>query len=240
MRPPAALVGSDDVLFWEEFRRDKACDGPACDQSAQYMYSINSSTFKGVVKFNAVPTTQPVGWNISIDQQELNVLPGDQIFVHLIMDCYQNPMVGADPMVLAVRITARAFPADGSPSFVIGTHVATAHCVISSLRFANQSNTIYANTNGVAESTEVVLGTAIDSPKFGGVKIYADQVPPGWQVTVDQPLVWFTGNGQVPLAVRVRAPVGYASTSNVRLVALLNHPSFAEPMISSIILTVVI
>lgn len=239
-RPPAALVGSDAVLFWEEFRRVSACDGPACNIPAQYMYSVNSSTFEGVVRLSAQPVTQPAGWAISFDKSEIAVQPGDQIFVRLIMDTYTDPMVGAFPPTLNVRVTARAFPADGSPSFTIGTHMAIAHVEISTLRFGVPAHTVQVNSHGLAECTEMLIGEFIDSSTFGPVLVQTMGVPAGWEVSLDKVSIPFGGSGQVPVLLRIRVPAGSASNQTVRVLAVLDHPSFAAPMQTAVDVTVLV
>ncbi|MGQ0551672.1 MAG: hypothetical protein ACT4PU_00460 [Planctomycetota bacterium] len=239
-RPPAALVGSNEVTFFEEDgKRTTACDGPACAFNAGSYYSINSTSFLGQVLLQVVPTAPTTGWILTLDKTTVAIKPGEQVFVHLTMDCYSHPQIGATPEQLKVRVTATAVPADGSPPFNINTHMARAECVISALEVVAPPGPIKPDSEGNALTTVMVNGAWIDSAAFGNVLLNTALVPEGWTVALEQAELPFAGTGSFPVRVRINVPPkNKPKKGEFRVIASLNHPSFAAPMTSIAVIKV--
>jgi hypothetical protein len=232
-RPPAAFIGSSEVSFVPVSERTIACDGPAMTTVAVALYSVNSTSFRGRVRFALQPTTPTSGWIYTIDKQEVQVNPGDQVFVKVALDCYGDPQVGAEPQHIKLRVTATGYPADASPSFVIGTLPAQALCVQSRLQVTLPQPLVVVPHGTEISTTAVVSGELIDSAAFGPVKLSASLVPGGGTVALSVDQLAFQGNGSFPVQVRVRmSPAVLNGTASVRLVATLDHASFAAPMVA--------
>ncbi len=229
--PPASLVGSNEITFYEESRRFTACDGPACDLVAGTLFSLNSSSFKGTVLLDVQPTVKTTGWVITASQTNFKVQPGEQHFFNVFMDCYSDPQVGATPQKLMVRVTATGYPLDGSAPFVIGTLTAKAECVLSALQVVPPTEPIQMTPGGQASATVMINGAWIDSAKFGPVELLATFVPAGWTINVLPPSVTFAGSGSVPAKVRVQLPGNVANGAyTFRVLARMSHESFVAPM----------
>jgi hypothetical protein len=232
-RPPAAFVGSSELSFVPEGMRRFACDGPASSLPALARFSVISTRFRGRVQIRLLPTTPTSGWVMTVDKPDLELKPGAQAFVSVTLDCYSHPQVGAEPTDLEVRVTATAYPADGSPPFPIGTLPALATCMPSRLELSVPTQPVLVSNGMPLTATAVVIGEHIDSAKFGPVKVSASMMSSAGTVAISAPVVSFQGSGSVPVELRMRLnPALNVGEVTVTVRAELDHPSFAAPMLA--------
>ena len=201
-RPPAALVASAALSFFQIEAQPVAADGPAAVFPAIYEFGLGSGSFSGAVRVHAEPATASSGWKLTTQPATIPMQPGGEAVVRV--TARAHGAAPASPANMNVRVVARAQPSDGSPSWVLASTMVPVQAVASALNFVSGPPAPPAFIEATAATFVILDCQWIDSRTVGPVQLGVENVPDGWTVELDKSKYHVDMNGQTTIAIQVR------------------------------------